>query len=115
MTLNTTVVIRDCPLFVPVTITETEPAAVKVHDKAVVASGGRVTLGAIVQAALSDDNATLPLKPVEPATLIVALAATPVVAEMGPLFERAKLVTVSENCGFAAWVCPPPLQFTLIV
>ena len=103
--LNVTVVVRDCRLFVPVTTTRkvVETVTVKVHDNVVVALGGRVTLDAIVQAVgLLDDNATIPLKPVEPPTLIVAPAATPLVPEIGPLFERAKLETVNENCGLAA-------------
>jgi hypothetical protein len=112
-TLNTTVVVRDCPLFIPVTMTETVPAVVKVHDNAVTWLGGRVTLGAIEQAALLDDNATTPLKPVEPLTVIDAVSATPVPPLIGPLFERAKSVTVNENCGLAEWAGAE--QLTLIV
>jgi hypothetical protein len=100
--LNTTVVVRDCPEFVPVTTTEKVPDVAKVHDKVATWLGGRVTLAGIVQAALLDDNATAPLKPVEPVTLTVAESETPVPPAIGPLFERAKSVTVNENCGVAA-------------
>ena len=84
-------------------MTETVPAVVKVHDKVATWLGGRVTLAGIVQAALLDDNATIPLKPVEPLTLIVAESATPVPPlTVDGLAERAKLVTANENCGLAA-------------
>jgi hypothetical protein len=62
---------------------------------------------------LLDDNATAPLKPVEPVTLTVAESETPVPPAIGPLFERAKSVTVNENCGDAARAGAE--QFTLIV
>src|SRR5712692_266078 len=115
--MNVTVVVRDCPVFVPVTTTGKEPDAVKVHDKVAVWLGGRVTLTGIVQATLLDDNATAPLNcgDREPPTLIVAASGLPLTPLIGPLFERAKLVTVNENCVVGARVTPPPEQLTLIV
>src|SRR3989442_10477225 len=64
-TLKVTVVVRDCPLFVPVTTTVkvVETVTVKVHDKVAVWLGGRVTLAGIVQAVgLLDNNVIKPLK-----------------------------------------------------
>src|SRR3989442_606394 len=81
-TLKVTVVVRDCPLFVPVTTTVKTPLDAKVHDNVTVALGGRVTLAGIVQATLLDDNVTIPLKAGEdePPTVtceVRALPATP--------------------------------------
>jgi len=81
------------------------PLDAKVHDNVTVALGGRVTLAGIVQATLLDDNATAPLKAGEdePPTVtceVRALPRTPFTVD--GLAERAKLVTVSENCGLAA-------------
>jgi hypothetical protein len=107
--LNTTVVVRDCPLFVPFTTTLKVPAALKLHDKVAVWLGGRVTLSGVEQAVVPVppvtfvDKATTPPNPVEPPTLIVEVSVAPVPPfTVDGLAERAKLVTANENCGLAA-------------
>jgi len=80
-----TVVVRDCPLLVPVTVTVQDPATEAVQESVEVCGvGGSVTLVGVrvqvkpVAGVMLDDRATAPEKPFRPVTVMVDVPATPI-------------------------------------
>jgi len=111
--LKTTLVVRDCPLFVPVTTTVKLPGEGNVHVSVAVCVGGRVTLaGLVAQLALSSVRATAPANPPRPVTVIVEVTGTPGLPETGVTPLRAKSVTVTATVVVRDWPLFEPVTVT---
>jgi len=113
--LKTTLVVRDCPLFVPVTTTVKVPAEGNVHDSVEVCGvGGRVTLvGLSEQLTLSSVKATTPANPPRPVTVMVEVTGTPVPPDTGVTPLRAKSVTLTVTVVVRDWPLLAPVTVTV--
>jgi len=119
VTVTVTVVVRDCPLFVPVTVTVYVPAE-PVHDRVEVCGvGGSVTLVGVrvhVNPAgdTAEDRATVPANPFTPATEMVEVAAFPATTvALAGLAARVKFVTMTVTVAVLDWPLFVPVTVTV--